>query len=77
MAWDFEVIMWKNYDDENFEGKPDNLASTYGVKVEAYDTETRQYDYFWALNAGRKFEDWTEWLDYVASMMSMYGMVME
>ena len=76
MPFDFDVVGWKDYDDNRYDGKPDDINEVYGELVEAYDETTGQYEYFWALNPGQPFEDWDDWLDYIASMMSMYGLAM-
>lgn len=73
MAFDFDVVGWEDFDGDRHDGKPSDLDDTYGVKVYAEDEETGQVEAFWAFVVS-PFEDWTEWLDYIGTLMSMYGL---
>lgn len=67
------------YEDEQHvrhEGRPDDLTDTYGVLVHAYDFDTNEEDYFWAWAPG-PFDTWDEWIEYVYTLMGMYGMSLE
>lgn len=73
LAFDFDTVAWEDYDGVRHAGKPSDLSDTYGLQVHAYDPETGESHHFWAF-VGGPFEDWTEWLDYIGSLMEMHGM---
>lgn len=77
MAYEFEVVGYKGWDQANHRGLPSDPRQARGLKVVVTPTDGGDdVHQFWAISEQR-FYSWAEWWVYIGALMQSHGMPLE